>query len=110
MGTHVRSKSAKFSHVEGVISIKNVVYLTQQIDLWRRLFMKKETKKSILFYAASALLYMASLISFISGNDNSMAVVWLCLGSSFLCLGSTHLCLGLSRKKKGNDKTDASNK
>lgn len=63
--------------------------------------MKKETKKSILFYAASALLYMASLISFISGNDNSMAVVWLCLGSSFLCLGSTHLCLGLSRKKKG---------
>jgi threonine/homoserine/homoserine lactone efflux protein len=50
--------------------------------------MKKETKKSILFYAASALLYMASLISFISGNDNSMAVVWLCLGSSFLCLGS----------------------
>ena len=53
--------------------------------------MKKETKKSILFYAASALLYMASLISFISGNDNSMAVVWLCLGSSFLCLGSTHL-------------------
>ena len=64
----------------------------------------------ILFYAASALLYMASLISFISGNDNSMAVVWLCLGSSFLCLGSTHLCLGLSRKKKGNDKTDASNK
>ena len=72
--------------------------------------MKKETKKSILFYAASALLYMASPISFISGNDNSMAVVWLCLGSSFLCLGSTHLCLGLSRKKKGNDKTDASNK
>ena len=41
--------------------------------------MKKENKKSILFYAASALLYMASLISFISGNDNSMAVVWLCL-------------------------------
>ena len=73
--------------------------------------MKKETKKSILFYAASALLYMASLISFISGNDNSMAVVWLCLGSSFLCLGSTlslfRVCLC---KKKGNDKTDASNK
>ena len=72
--------------------------------------MKEETKKSILCYAAAALLDMASLISFISGNDNCMAVVWLCLGSSFLCLGSTHLCLGLSRKKKGNDKTDASNK
>ena len=72
--------------------------------------MKKETKKSILFYAASALLYMASLISFISGNDNSMAVVWLCLGSSFLCLGSTHLCLGLSRKKKGNNKTNTDDK
>ena len=69
--------------------------------------MKKETKKSILFYAASALLNMASLISFISGNDNSMAVVWLCLGSSFLCLGSTHSCLDSSRKKKENGKADA---
>ena len=61
--------------------------------------MKKETKKSILFYAASALLYMASLISFISGNDNSMAVVWLCLGSSFLCLGSTHLKVNNNSKQ-----------
>lgn len=69
--------------------------------------MKKETKKSILFYAASALLYMASLISFISGNDNSMAVVWLCLGSSFLCLGSTHLCLGLSRKRTRRKRIDS---
>lgn len=38
--------------------------------------MKKETKKSILFYAASALLYMASLISFISG----MIILWLLYG------------------------------
>ena len=48
--------------------------------------MKKETKKSILFYAASALLYMASLISFISGNDNSM--------SRFFKFGKLHVTKG----------------
>ena len=60
--------------------------------------MKKEIKKSILFYAASALLYMA-FISF-----KSMAVVWLC--HHFFALARRKVCL----KKKGNDKTDASNK
>ena len=32
-------------------------------------------------------------------NQNSMAIVWLCLGPSFLCLGSTH-------KKKENNTDD----
>ena len=68
---------------------------------------EKTTKKSILFYTASALFYMASIMNFVGGNDNSMAVVWLCLGSSFLCLGSTYSCLGSSRKKKENGKADA---
>ena len=72
--------------------------------------MKKETQKSVLFYAASALFYMVSIMNLVGGNDNSMAVVWLCLGSSCLCLGSTHSCLGSSRKKKGNGKTDADDK
>lgn len=65
--------------------------------------MKKERNKSGLFYVASVLFFMASAISFASGNENSMAIVWLCLGSSFLCLGSTH-------KKKKNDKTNTDDK
>ena len=52
--------------------------------------MKKGINKSILFYIASVLFFIASAIGFTSGNENSMAIVWLCLGSSFLCLCSTH--------------------
>ena len=59
--------------------------------------MKKGIRKSILFYIASVLFYIASIIGFINGDANSMAIVWLCLGSSFLCLGSMH-------RKKENDK------
>lgn len=65
--------------------------------------MKKERNRSALFYIASVLFFIASAISFASGNENSMAIVWLCLGSSFLCLGSTH-------KKKENDKTTTDDK
>ena len=46
--------------------------------------MKKGINKSILFYVVSVLFFIASAIGFMSGNDNSMAIVWLCLGSSFL--------------------------
>ena len=63
--------------------------------------MKKGINKSILFYIASVLFFIASAIGFASGNENSMAIVWLCLGSSFLCLGSTH-------KKKENYLDDLS--
>ena len=59
--------------------------------------MKKGINKSILFYIASVLFFIASAIGFTSGNEKSMAIVWLCLGSSFLCLGLTH-------KKKENNK------
>lgn len=59
--------------------------------------MKKEKIRSICFYIVSVLFYLAAIISFVEGNDNSMGVVWLCLGSSFLCLGSVH-------KKQENDK------
>ena len=37
--------------------------------------------------------------SLMSGNENTMAIVWLSLGSAFLCLGSTH-------KKKENNTDD----
>ncbi len=52
--------------------------------------MKKGINKSILFYIASVLFFIASAIGFTSGNESSMAIVWLCLGSSCLCFGSTH--------------------
>ena len=71
-----------------------------KVGIWRRfLFMKKGINKSILFYIASVLFLVASAIGFTSGNENSMAIGWLCLGSSFLCLGSTH-------KKKENNTDD----
>ena len=72
----------------------------RKIGIWRRfLFMKKGINKSILFYIASVLFFIASAIGFTSGNESSMAIVWLCLVSSFLCLGSTH-------KKKENNTDD----
>ena len=85
---------------------KGTLYKTGEISIgiWRRfLFMKKGINKSILFYIASVLFFIASAIGFTSGNENSMAIVWLCLGSSFLCLGSTH-------KKKENNKTNTDDK
>ena len=72
----------------------------RKIGIWRRfLFMKKGINKSILFYIASVLFFIASALGFTNGNESSMAIVWLCLGSSFLCLGSTH-------KKKENNTDD----
>jgi len=61
--------------------------------------MKKGINKSILFYVVSALFLIASVIGLTTGNESSMAIVWLCLGFSFLCLGSTH-------KKKENNTDD----
>ena len=61
--------------------------------------MKKGINKSILFYIASVLFFIASALGFTNGNESSMAIVWLCLGSSCLCFGSTH-------KKKENNTDD----
>lgn len=65
--------------------------------------MKKGINKSILFYIASVLFLVASAIDFTSGNKNTMAIIWLSLGSVFLCLGSTY-------KKKENNKTNTDDK
>ena len=61
--------------------------------------MKKGINKSILFYVVSALFLIASAIGLTTGNENTMAIIWLSLGSAFLCLGSTY-------KKKENNKTN----
>ena len=76
----------------------------RKIGIWRRfLFMKKGINKSILFYVVSALFLIASAIGLTTGNENTMAIIWLSLGSAFLCLGSTY-------KKKENNKTNTDDK
>ena len=50
--------------------------------------MKKQKQTVNLFYVAAALFYLAAVIGFAGGNENQMAVVWMCLGSVFLCFGS----------------------
>ena len=65
--------------------------------------MKKRINKSILFYVASVLFLIASAIGLTTGNENTMAIIWLSLGSAFLCLGSTY-------KKKENNKTNTDDK
>ena len=79
-------------------------YLLKYIIVCRRcLFMKKGINKSILFYVVSALFLIASAIGLTTGNENTMAIIWLSLGSAFLCLGSTY-------KKKENNKTNTDDK
>ena len=81
-------------------NLKIPVWRIEKIGIWRRLlFMKKGINKSILFYVVSALFLIASAIGLTTGNENTMAIIWLSLGSSFLCLGSTH-------KKKENNTDD----
>ena len=80
------------------------VWRIEKIGIWRRfLFMKKGINKSILFYVVSALFLIVSAIGLTTGNENTMAIIWLSLGSAFLCLGSTY-------KKKENNKTNTDDK
>ena len=74
----------------------------RKIGSWRRVD-EKRINKSILCYVASVLFLIASAIGLMSGNENTMAIVWLSLGSAFLCLGSTH-------KKKENNQTNTNDK
>ena len=85
-------------------NLKIPVWRIEKIGIWRRfLFMKKGINKSILFYVVSALFLIASAIGLTTGNENTMAIIWLSLGSAFLCLGSTY-------KKKENNKTSTDDK
>ena len=44
-------------------------------------------KKYNLFYLSGLLFFLAAALNFVTGENHSTAVVWLCLGSAFLCLG-----------------------
>lgn len=54
---------------------------------------------------ASLCFYIAAIINSINGDNNSMSVVFLCLGTSNLCLGSVYL-----NKDKDRDNVNKNNK
>ena len=68
---------------------------------------KKNSNKKIagIYYFASLCFYIAAIINFINEDNNSMAVVFLCLGSSNLCMGSVYL-----NKDKDRDNVNKNNK
>lgn len=57
---------------------------------------KNNKKIHTLYYFSAVCFYIVSIINFIN-NNNSTAVVFLCLGSTFLCLGS--VCLNKDKDK-----------
>ncbi len=61
--------------------------------------MKKGKTSSTLYFVASALFYIAAVISLFTSSETSVTVVWLCLGSSFLCFGAVQ-----KNKQDKNDK------
>ena len=65
--------------------------------------MKKDKISTILYYVTAILFYLSVIINFAGGNSNSMAVIWMCLGTTFLCLG-------LSYSKKIKEKQDKEDK
>ena len=67
------------------------------------LIYEKRNKQINLIFVVSALFLIVSAIGLTSGNENTMAIVWLSLGSAFLCLGSAY-------KKKENNKTNTDDK
>ena len=68
--------------------------------------MKKDKISATLYYVAAILYYISAIISFSDGNNNSMAVVWICLGSTFLCLGLSYSKKSKENKNKDKDKED----
>ena len=62
------------------------------------IYEKRDKQINLILHCISSVFHSVSYC-FTSGNESSMAIVWLCLGSSFLCLGSTH-------KKKENNTDD----
>jgi len=56
---------------------------------------------STLFYVSAVLFYLVAIINIVGGNNMSISIVCLCLGSTFLCLGSLFL-----KKSKENKETE----
>lgn len=69
--------------------------------------MKKEKWVSVLNYITVVCFYIAAIIGY--ANDNSMATVWLCLGSVWLCLGSATLVKSNKDKRENQNEEDKEN-
>ncbi|MBQ2865842.1 MAG: hypothetical protein IJE90_04925 [Clostridia bacterium] len=65
--------------------------------------MKNLKVSSTMFFIAAVLFNLAAVITFFSGNHNSTAVIWLCLGSTFLCLGTVYSKKSTENKNTEND-------
>ena len=65
--------------------------------------MKKYKIAATICYVAAISFYITAIINFSGGNNHSMAVIWICLGSTFLCLG-------ISYTKKSKEKKDKEDK
>lgn len=59
---------------------------------------------SILNYLTAVCFYIAAILGY--ANDNSMATVWLCLGSVWLCLGSYWLMKSKKSNKADQDEEE----
>lgn len=66
--------------------------------------MKKEKIVSILNYLTAVCFYITAIFGY--ANDNSMATLWLCLGSVWLCLGSYWLMKGKKNGKEDKNEDD----
>ena len=59
---------------------------------------------STIFYLAAAAFNIAAVVSFFWLKDRSLAIIWMCLGSTFMCFGSVYL-----NKSKKDDTKDKEN-
>ena len=66
---------------------------------------EKNSNKKIagIYYFASLCFYIAAIINFINGDNKGVAIMFLCLGSTYLCLGSVYLNKDKD-EKNNNDK------
>lgn len=65
---------------------------------------KKTNKRvAILYYLSSLCFYIIAVINYVKGDNKSIAVIFLCLGSTYLCLGSVYLNKDKD-EKNNNDK------
>ena len=71
--------------------------------------MKK--RNSTLMYLASILFYAVAILETISGDSDTMRIVYMCLGSLWLCIASVmKLKENKDKENKDEDKDDGDGK
>ena len=64
---------------------------------------KTNKRVAALNYFTSLCFYIVAIINFINGGNKGVAIMFLCLGSTYLCLGSVYLNKDKD-EKNNNDK------